>query len=62
MAEGKIDTLRDKAKRRILNDMMDNVKRYVPGADYKEYIILVMDTSALKVFSSCCKLYDVYNH
>jgi len=26
----------------------------------REYLILVMDSSALKVFSSCCKMFDVY--
>jgi syntaxin-binding protein 1 len=54
----KQETLRDYAKYRILDDMVRVVKRHVMGD--REYLILVMDTSALKVFSSCCKLFDVY--
>jgi hypothetical protein len=53
-----LHSLRDYAKFRILDDMVGIVKRHVLGD--REYLILVMDTSALKVFSSCCKLFDVY--
>ena len=53
-------SLRDFAKHRILKEMMETVRRHISKGD-KEYIILVMDASALKVFSSCCKLLDMYN-
>jgi hypothetical protein len=54
----KSNTLRYYAKARILNDMIASTKK---RALYdKNYIILVMDASALKVFSSCCKMFEVY--
>jgi len=58
MTSPQLTTLRSYAKWRILNDMIDCVKKHTIGD--KDYIILVMDTSALKVFSSCCKLFEVY--
>ena len=53
------NSLRAYAKRRILTDMVNQVRRYCKyaAADGKRdegYIILVLDRSALKVFSSCC--------
>jgi syntaxin-binding protein 1 len=39
--------------------MVTKVRRHVVGS--KDYLILVMDASALKVFSSCCKMFDMYN-
>ena len=54
----KLESLRDYAKFRILDDMVSIVKKHVIGD--RDYLILVMDTSALKVFSSCCKLFDIY--
>ena len=46
------------AKTRILNDMIGTAKK---RALYdREYLILVMDSSALKVFSSCCKMFEVF--
>ena len=51
--------MRDYAKYRLLDDMVTKVKRHVVGS--KDYLILVMDASALKVFSSCCKMFDMYN-
>ena len=50
--------LRYYAKTRILNDMIGTAKK---RALYdREYLILVMDSSALKVFSSCCKMFEVF--
>ena len=54
----KLESLRDYAKFWILVDMVSIVKKHVIGD--RDYLILVMDTSALKVFSSCCKLFDIY--
>jgi hypothetical protein len=51
-------SLRSYAKWRILNDMVDSCKRRARFG--RDYFILVMDKSALKVFSSCCKLFEVY--
>lgn len=51
--------MRDFAKHRLLKEMMETVRRHISVGD-KEYVILVMDSSALKVFSSCCKLLDMY--
>lgn len=55
---GELTTLRSYAKWRILNDMLDCVKKH--AVCNRDYLILIMDSSALKVFSSCCKLFDVY--
>ena len=38
--------------------MIENAKRHARFS--KDYFILIMDKSALKVFSSCCKFFDVY--
>ena len=57
-AEAEGTTLRSYAKWRILNDMVDQCKKRTRFD--RDYIILVMDSSALKVFSSCCKMFDVY--
>ena len=54
----KVETLRSYAKYRILTDMIENARRHARFS--KDYFILVMDKSALKVFSSCCKFFDVY--
>lgn len=53
-----LETLRSYAKYRILTDMIDNARRHARFS--KEYLILIMDKSSLKVFSSCCKFFDVY--
>lgn len=50
-------SLRSYAKRRVLNDMIDNVRRECKFN--KDYIILVFDNAALKVFSSCCQLWEL---
>ena len=50
-------TLRSYAKYRIVTDMIDNARR---RAICKEYQILILDKSSLRVFSSCCKFFDVY--
>ena len=50
--------LRSYAKYRILTDMIDNARRHARYS--KDYVILIMDKSSLKVFSSCCKFFDVY--
>jgi Sec1 family len=51
------NTLRSYAKHRILNDMIENARRH---AQDKEYLIMILDQAALRVFSSCCKFFDVY--
>jgi len=51
-------SLRSYAKYRILTDMLESAKRHARFS--KEYQILIMDKSALRVFSSCCKFFDVY--
>jgi len=38
--------------------MIETVKKH--ATCNRDYLILIMDSSALKVFSSCCKLFDVY--
>ena len=53
-----LTTLRSYAKWRILIDMLDCVKKHAVCS--RDDLILIMDSSALKVFSSCCKLFDVY--
>ena len=50
-------TLRSYAKHRILNDMIETARRHTQN---KDYIIMVLDKAALRVFSSCCKFFDVY--
>jgi hypothetical protein len=54
----KVETLRSYAKYRILTDMIENARRHARFD--KDYLMLIMDKSALKVFSSCCKFFDVY--
>jgi syntaxin-binding protein 1 len=51
------DTVRTYAKHRILNDMVEQARRH---AHSKDYMIMVLDQAALRVFSSCCKFFDVY--
>jgi hypothetical protein len=51
------NTLRSYAKHRILNDMIENARRH---AQSKDYLIMILDQAALRVFSSCCKFFDVY--
>lgn len=55
---GGLTTLRSYAKWRILHDMIENVRKHACFS--KDYLIMVVDKSALKVFSSCCKFYDLY--
>ncbi len=50
-------TLRSYAKHRILNDMIETARRHTQK---KDYIVMVLDKAALRVFSSCCKFFDVY--
>lgn len=38
-------------------DMVEKVKRYARFDS--DYLILVVDSAALKVFSSCCQLYEL---
>jgi hypothetical protein len=49
--------MRSYAKHRILNDMIENSRRH---AKQKDYMIMIIDQAALKVFSSCCNFFDVY--
>jgi hypothetical protein len=53
-----LTTLRSYAKWRILHDMIDNVRKHARFS--KEYLIMVVDNSALKVFSSCCKFFELF--
>jgi hypothetical protein len=53
-----LTTLRSYAKWRILHDMIENVRKHASFS--KEYLIMVVDNSALKVFSSCCKFFELY--
>jgi hypothetical protein len=57
-ASNNLTTLRSYAKCRILNDMIENVRKHAVYS--KDYLIMIVDKSALKVFSSCCKFYDLY--
>ena len=50
--EMQMSSLRSYSKRRVLVDMVEKVKRYARFDS--EYLILVVDSAALKVFSSCC--------
>jgi syntaxin-binding protein 1 len=54
-----INTLRYYARNRILVEMLDKVKEHAINGSY---LIMVVDNSALKVFSSCCKFFDLYSH
>ena len=38
--------------------MIESAKRHARFS--KDYQILIMDKTSLKVFSSCCKFFDVY--
>lgn len=37
--------------------MIENARRH---AKEKDYMIMILDQASLKVFSSCCKFFDVY--
>ena len=50
---GALSSLRSYAKWRILNDMFEEVRKREMGGK-SDYLILVVDHAALKVFSSCC--------
>jgi hypothetical protein len=56
------DTLRTNARWRILNDMFEKVREGFRKEDAgkKDYLILIVDPEALKVFSSCCKFFELY--
>jgi hypothetical protein len=51
------NTLRSYAKHRIINDMIENARRHALN---KDYLIMVVDADSIRVFSSCCKFFDVY--
>lgn len=53
------NTLRSYAKHRILNDMVEQARRHASPKS-KDYMLLILDHAALRVFSSCCKFFDVY--
>ena len=50
------ESLRTHARWRILNDMFEKVRAVAK----KDYLILIVDPGALKVFSSCCKFFELY--
>ena len=51
-------SLRSYAKQRILNEMIQAVKNHAHFN--KEYLIMVLDYSSVRVFSSCCKWFELY--
>lgn len=57
-ADKQLSSLRSYAQWRILKDMIDQARKNC--AYNKEYLVMVVDTQALKVFSSSCKFYDLY--
>ena len=56
--EKDISSLRGYAKYRILNEMIEAVKRNHEFSP--DYLILILDTSAVRVFSSVCKFFELY--
>jgi len=52
-----LNTLRDYAKFRILNDMIESIRS--KSEDTLGYYILVVDQKSVKVLSSICKMYDL---
>ena len=56
--ERDISSLRGYAKYRILNEMIEAVKRNHEFSP--DYLILILDTSAVRVFSSVCKFFELY--
>ena len=56
--ENPLTTLKSYAKHRILNDMFENARKRAMYS--KEYMIMIVDKQAMKVFSSCCKIFDLY--
>lgn len=53
-----IASLRGYAKYRILNEMIEAVKRNSEFS--KEYLIMILDQSAVRVFASVCKFFELY--
>ena len=51
-------SLRSYAKQRILNEMISAVKQHANFSP--SYIIMILDFSSVRVFSSCCKWYELY--
>jgi len=52
-----LSSMRSYSKRRILVDMVETVRNHSRYS--QDYLILVVDTPAMKVFSSCCQLYEL---
>ena len=51
-------SLRSYAKQRILNEMIQTVKSH---ANFNpDYLIMILDFSSVRVFSSCCKWFELY--
>ena len=57
VADAGLSSMRAYSKRRILVDMVESVRNHSRYS--QEYLILVVDTPAMKVFSSCCQLYEL---
>jgi len=51
-------SLRSYAKQRILNEMITAVKHHANFSP--QYILMILDFSSVRVFSSCCKWYELY--
>ena len=58
MAEGGASSLRSYAKQRVVNEMILAVKNHANFS--QEYLIMILDFSSSKVFSSCCKWFELY--
>ena len=56
--EQDIASLRGYAKYRILNEMIEAVKHNSEFS--RDYLILILDSSAVRVFSSVCKFFELY--
>ena len=60
MKKQSLNTLKDYAKFRILNDMIESIKK--KSGDTLGYYILVVDPESVKVLSSICGMYDLISY
>jgi len=56
--EQKFMPIGEYAKRRIVGDMVGTAKKHANLS--KDYLIMIVDEASCKVFSSCCKAFDIY--
>ena len=57
-AEASTVSLRSYAKQRILNEMISAVKGHAHFTP--NYLVMILDYSSCRVFSSCCKWFELY--